>query len=410
MAGGIPKYHSYLDYYRPPKKAPAADVWGEINRGVQGMLGGYMKYQQEKDYNNFQDTLAKTYNSVRRDMSQEDFLDKASKIRDSAKLNNDYRSQFDLRISGIVRQLKPQELIDRERVEGEQQFQQKQIAKRGKDIKGIVSELSGKGIANAERFSSQNIGLNRKFNNVKDFVRAMPDVSAEVASNTLSEPSVLKRFEAMKLTPEEHTHIEGLVADKVMTHYGNMYNKIFAEMGKEKRAQEVFVAKKDKEEATYFKRKNAYYNQVGYDSDVLKGLCETYGYKKRQKIPEQLARITRTTFLFLPNAKPEDIKDIYNTHLNSVAPYLSKEIEKDENREIYSKLKSGELKSIVAKLPDYGNNKMNVAAIKKALGKDWNRLSNFLANVVNNNGKVNKLFSDNFKIFVIDRLSGQNEL
>jgi len=103
MAGDIPRYSSHLDYYRPSRRAPAADMWSQINRGVQGALGGFMKYQQEKEYNNFQEGTGAFYSSINKDMSQEEIAKKAMEIKKTYKFNKDYASKFDLAIGRVDR-------------------------------------------------------------------------------------------------------------------------------------------------------------------------------------------------------------------------------------------------------------------------------------------------------------------
>jgi len=406
----IPRYHSYLDYYRPPSRAPGADVWGAINRGVQGALSGYMKYQQEKEYNNFQGFQAEVLKGFDRTKSQEEFAKYATDLESKFKLSKDYKNKGGMFVGQLMKQLMPQKQLDAYISQQEGIAKQKKTDRRTKLMKNMTSELSKRSIADAARYSSENIGRGRKFGNITDFVHAMPDVSNEVANNVLNSPDVLKKFESMNLTPEEYKGIQRVVSDNVIKDFGRTYSKLFAEINRENQREKVLAKKIERENTTYTGIKNKYYANIAGEGIILKDLCKPgYVYyadrdKLKAKITKKVARIVGSTYLMLSNARREDVEDIYGIHFDAIKPYLNKEMKKDENKEIVNKLMSGELKKKIAELPNQESHKSNVASIKKALGKDWNRLVNFLSEVTNRNGSLNKAFSDDFAIFIVESL------
>lgn len=149
MAGGIPRYHSHLDYHRPSGRSPTADMWGQINRGVQGALSGFMKHQQEKEDNTLQEGTGAFYSSINDSMSQEDIAKKALEIEKVYKFNKNSIAKFRLQVGRIVKQAPTQEQLDIHTAEQEGITKQKELNKRTKInrnfIKNVLTDMKDAG-------------------------------------------------------------------------------------------------------------------------------------------------------------------------------------------------------------------------------------------------------------------------
>jgi len=145
----IPRYHSYLDYYKPPSKAPGADVWGEINRGVQDALSGYMRYKEEKDYNDLQEATGKFYNLIDENMSREDIAKIGLETKKPFKFNKKNNAQFDIVVGRIVRRAPTQKMIEEDTLRQKGLAQEKGERKAKSNWNSLLGSLSSEIISGA---------------------------------------------------------------------------------------------------------------------------------------------------------------------------------------------------------------------------------------------------------------------
>lgn len=431
MVGGIPKYHSHLDYYRPSRRAPAADMWSQINRGVQGALGGFMKHQQEKEYNNFQEGTGAFYSSINKDMSQEEIAKKAMEIKKTYKFNKDYASKFDLAVGRIVKQAPTQEQLDVYRTEQEGIAEKKETNRIEKEKTKLINNEISRIIGGA----NQHVYTTGISSSVKTNTKNRLDYSIgqldELKKNKEILPEVIKKIDL----GVKKEFLSGSNVNKMMTQEDRRRNEAIRLQAKIDKETEITNLKKEDVKNKYINKTEKNLTVVGSGLTRLKDKTLSVDSDNKKKLAN--ASISKLYLLWDDAIKMEDVKtlnEIANSYNQIVKTMMEGgRLSQGKNRKFISEMDNRIWKDRIGEIIGYKSNEnikasilnplsyispetkvpneitmANIGELKKQLGKNKMReLYRVFAPYINRSTEDNRLVSD---IFIFNYITKYGEI
>lgn len=436
MAGGIPKYHSYLDYYRPPKKAPAADIWGEINRGAQGILGGYMKYQQEQESNNLQNAIADSYKSINNDTSQEEAMKIFTDISGKYKLNKQSKARYELAISRMVRYLPTQKQKEEYDLKQQGITEQKELSKN----KRIESELSKNIVSQIKNGANQHLietgisldiktNIDNRLSYAKNFIEGLNE--ADLTKAGIPKENILAFKNKLSSVCSDSFAGESDIRTVIRQRDRNI-KRSETERDKLKKQLEMEKEKKVKKTNIYAGKTQKEFTNVGKDMVILQSFPpESDNAKKTSR------NAITDLYLLAYNAKDmNDIKtlgNVANTY-NQIVKQMTEgnNYVMRENKELIKNLRTRNWKEDIGNIIGYKPNENlkgnmldptfivdpelkvpnditlgNIEALKKGLGKaKMKQIYRAFAPYINRTTETNRLFTD---IFIFNYITQYGE-
>lgn len=431
MAGGIPKYHSHLDYYRPSGRSPTADMWSQINRGVQGALGGFMKHQQEKEYNNLQEGMGAFYSSINKDMSQEDIAKRAMDIEKKYKFNKDSAAKFKLQVGRIARQAPTQEQLDVYRTEQQGIAEQKEANKikreESKFINDAVSRITGganEHVYNTGISSSVETNTNNRLNYSIEQLN-------ELKKNEKISPEVIKKIDL----GIKNKFLSGSNLRKIITQKEKQRDKAAKLRDKIKEETEKTTLKKGKAKEVYMGKTEKGLTNIGSGLTWLKDEALSVDSDNKKKLAN--TSISKLYLLWDDAVKMEDVKtlnEIANTYNQIVKTMMEgSKLGRGKNSKFIKDMGTRKLKDEIGKIIGFKSKESisvnmlepttyvnpevevpneismaNIGELKKQLGKNKMReLYRVFAPYINRSTEDNRLVSD---IFIFNYITKYGEV
>jgi len=426
----IPRYHSYLDYYRPPRRAPGADVWGEINRGVQGALSSYMKYQQEKDYNDFQGLKAAALEGFSRDKSQEEFAKYVMGLKDKFKISKNLMGRFDVFAGGLAKQLMPQKQLNASVLRQQEIAKGKAANKREKIIKSFVNNASATIESGTNQYLFDNgislnprVNIDNKLKYSGEQVKKLSEnkdifVKAGILEKDI--PEVVKRI-GIKLKGSFSGESD---LNRIEAYLVKKNNKAISLQKKIEKENKLNIAKKEKALDIYRGKMEKGLTSVGSDEVILQDVDTKIDDYKVKKVA--MSATAKLYPLAQEALKMKDVKTLPNIMMaHSRIVKKMKEgsnLSRGRNKKFIADIKTRNLRKAIGEIIGFksaktleGNlldptfvvdpelrvpneiTRANIAEIKKGLGKTvMNGLYKTFAPYINRSTELNKMLTDMF--------------